>query len=443
VTLPRRLATLCLLLAGALLIGACTEDLDTRDNCPALCPDQFLTVRDTTFDAVVFDSTFGGFVNEEARWPSPAVPNLGAVAADLYATYVPLTVRGDSLDIRQVYRFDTIPRTVSGTDTAAITAFVSPELRLRVGRDVSSVPRGGFTAELYDLDSTGTAADTVSSRLVGLFRPDRRITSVIVDSAWVANSNDTLRLNLPPSFMLAKSQARGRVRIGVRLIGPASTALQVVASRVPLASLVPQLRFRVNTDTADRVILPYGTIDSLPTLRLASQTLTVRGEAPALADGSIEVGGLDGWRSLLRVTVPRRFLDSVEVVRITLDLVQRPQRSVPGAGDSILLRPRVVVAGDSIRSARLRSELLDPILEAVLLRTVRAAPRDSGVRSFDISNALRAWSDSLRPTELVMYSESEGSREQRIAFYSRRNANPALRPRIRITYIPRQRVLLP
>jgi hypothetical protein len=67
------------------------------------------------------------------------------------------------------------------------------------------------------------------------------------------------------------------------------------------------------------------------------------------------------------------------------------------------------------------------------------------VKSFDVAPAIRVWQaqDTSLATALVMYSEGETFQEQRPAFYSRRNNNPALRPRLRITYTTRREGAIP
>jgi hypothetical protein len=79
------------------------------------------------------------------------------------------------------------------------------------------------------------------------------------------------------------------------------------------------------------------------------------------------------------------------------------------------------------------------------LRSLRIVPADSGVRSFDVGPALRVWQvlDSTVPTHFVLYGEGETFQEQRPAFYSRRSANAAVRPRLRVTYTLRRDGAIP
>ena len=72
-----------LLASGA---AACTETFDGGDACPSLCPVRPTAFRDTTIEAVVLDTTVGGF------------PSLGLSGALLLAN------RPDTLVTRGVLR---------------------------------------------------------------------------------------------------------------------------------------------------------------------------------------------------------------------------------------------------------------------------------------------------------------------------------------------------
>jgi hypothetical protein len=102
-----RRATLVAALFSLSALGACTEELRTTATCPGLCPGQQVPILDTVIDpAVVFDTTLQPF------------PVLGGEAA-LF-----LAARGDTMDVRAVVRFDTLPRRYSpiGDTLTAIAA---------------------------------------------------------------------------------------------------------------------------------------------------------------------------------------------------------------------------------------------------------------------------------------------------------------------------------
>jgi len=57
----RPLIAVVALVATVALLGACTEDLDTKAACPSLCPNQDVTLRDTILDAVALDTTLPNY----------------------------------------------------------------------------------------------------------------------------------------------------------------------------------------------------------------------------------------------------------------------------------------------------------------------------------------------------------------------------------------------
>ena len=447
----------CLPFAAILIAAACSERLDTSKNCPVLCTDNRLVFRDTTLDVVTFDSAFPGFDGVGERWPAPGLATSNGVGF-LYETFVPVVNRPDSVDIRQVFRFDTLPRTLSANDTTSIAAVTDSKLLLVVDTARSLIPPGATTVSLYDVDDSTVADDTTPAILAARFTPGRLITSrtftraeVLADTISGAGSAVTIRafaVTIPDSVMLRYIKGPHRMRIGMRITSATSAALRFVAPSVNSDGLVPRLTYDPSPDTAIRALsitTQYnGSSATLP--RFRAQSLVLRDRTPILNDGSLEVGGLVGVRSLLKVKIPRSFLDTVTIVRASLDLTEKPQRTVPGAADGVRLRARVTVAGPALGTdPRRLVELLDPTIEGVLLPSLQVAPRDSGVKSFDIGGALRLWitQDSTLPTAFVLYSEGETFQEQRPAFFSSRAANPALRPKLRVSYTTRREGAVP
>jgi hypothetical protein len=423
-----------------------------------LCTDNALVFRDTTFDVVTLDSAFGGFTGAGERWPAPGLATSNG-SSFLYETYLPVVSRPDSVDIRQVLRFDTLPSTLSATDTTRITAVTSSKLLLVVDTSRSVIPAGPSTVSLYDIDDSTVADDTSAAVLASRFTPSRLIASrtftradVIADTINGSGAIATIRsfsIAIPDSVMLRYITGPRRLRIGLQVTSASPVALRLVAPSVNASGLVPRLEYDPSPDTAVVAWVAatqYNNTNADVATRYRSQTLALRDDTPRLNDGSIEVGGLVGVRSLLRLQIPRSFLDTVTIVRASLDLVQRPQRTVPGATDGVRVRARVTIAGPALGTdPRRQVEFLDPTIEGVLLPSLRLSPADSGVKSFDVGSALRLWvtQDSTIPTNFVMYSEGETFQEQRLAFYSRRSANAALRPRLRVTYTTRREGAIP
>ena len=453
---PRQLFR-CLPLAAIVIAAACSERLDTSKNCPVLCTSNALVFKDTTLEIVQFDSAFSGFTGQGERWPAP-----GLATSDgngfLYETFVPVVNRSDSVDIRQVFRFDTLPRTLSSSDTTRIAAVTDSKLLLVLDTARSVIPDGSTTVSLYDVDDSTVTDDTSAAILAARFTPSRLIASRTFTRADAfkdtivgtgsASPRRAFAVAIPDSVMLRYITGSHRLRIGMRVTSAAPAALRYVAPTVSASGLVPRLTYDPSPDTAIRawaVSTQYNGSAAVPS-RFRAQSLVIKDLTPILNDGSLEVGGIVGVRSLLKVAIPRKFLDTITIIRASLDLTQRPLRNVPGADNGVRLRARMAIAGPALGTDPRRSvEFLDPTIEGLPLPSLNVIPRDSGVKSFDVGSALRLWiaQDSTLPTGFVLYSEGETYQEQRPAFYSRRAANQVLRPRLRITYTTRREGAIP
>jgi hypothetical protein len=440
------------------LAAACSEQLDSSDNCPILCSPNAVVFKDTVLDVIEFDSAYGGFTGEGERWPAPALATTNGNAF-LYDTYVALANRPDSVDIRQVFRFDSLPNTLSFTDTTTITALQSSRFLFVVDTSRSLLPAGDMTVNLYDVADTTVANDTSVSLLAARFRPERLIASrtftreqLYADTIIGVGSFSNIRafsVSVNDSVLLRYVRGPRRLRVGMQLVSPTSAILRIVAPSTQSAGLVPRLSYDPSPDTlivAREVATLYSSATVVAPERFRAQALVLRDRTPLRTDGSLQVGGLVASRTLLRVRVPRSLLDTVTIIRATLDMTMLPQPTVPGATTRVRVRPRISIAGPALQSEPRRFvEVLDPTLEGATLSALRIAPADTGVKSFDVGNAIRFWvaSDTTRATALVLYSEGEVFQEQRPAFYSRRSSNPALRPRLRVTYTTRREAAIP
>ncbi len=447
----------CLPLAAIAIVAACSERLDTSNNCPLLCQPNTLVVRDTTFDIVQSDSAFGGFTGSGERWRAPALPTADA-SGFLYETFVPVVNRPDSVDIRQVFRFDTLPGQLSGTDTTSITSVTSSRLLLVIDTSRSVLPTVASTVSLYDIDDITETGEVAASVLASRFTPSRLIATrtftradVFADTIPGSGAAVTIRqfsVTIPDSVMLRFIRTTRRARLGLRVTSATSTALSFVAPPVNAGGLTPRISYDPSPDTLVQPwVVPTKFIGNavVPSEQRA-QTVVVRDITPVRNDGSLEVGGIVGVRSVMTVKIPRRFLDTITVVRASLDLTQRPQRTMPGSLDPIRIRLRVAIAGVALSSEPRRlAEVLDPTIEGVQLPSLRLAPADSGVKAFDVGSALRLWQaqDSTLGTSFVLFSEGETFQPQRLAFFSRRSATATLRPRLRVTYTTRREGAIP
>jgi hypothetical protein len=415
-------------IAASLGLAACGERLESGAACPSLCSGDALALTDTTVDAVVIDTTLTGF------------PPRGS------SNVVTLTNSGDSVEVRYVVRFDSLITTyTSGTETLPISVVDSAYLRLAIEEDLSrfSAP---VVFEAYDVDTT--AVDSVTTALLPLFRPNRLIGVVTVDSAAL---KDSVRLFLTNGAVAAKIATGQRLRIGVRVRSAQPVRLAVLSANT---TSPPQLRFDpAPSDTAIKFITtqprsrtPVGE----PRIAVDfTDYNVVAGGPPDLPSGVIGIGGPHGRRAYFRFNVPARITDSTTVVRAALVLTQIPAPTY-GFPDTMVASPQVVIATvdvtDLSKAALITDTLPGQSPPSIFrLPAVRFLPDGSVERRFDIGNAVRFWRSTTAarvPQAIVLRSTFEGIGPVEARFYSM-EAPVALRPKLLITYLPRSEFGIP
>jgi hypothetical protein len=148
------------------------------------------------------------------------------------------------------------------------------------------------------------------------------------------------------------------------------------------------------------------------------------------------VGGVPSRRTFLRFDLPSRIIDSTTVVRASLLLTQSPNRRLD-QGDSVYLYPVAVLASPAVTDIGTLLGFLGSSGQFGL-DSLSLTPGDTGVKSFEIVGLVRAW--HMQPTTVVprtvaIRSGAEGQLPAQFDFFSTR-AIAALRPRLRITYVP-------
>ena len=402
-----------------LVLGACSENVTSSLGCPSLCSDQSATLRDTVLaGSIVFDSTLTGF---------PLVGDTRELS---------LVARGDTADVRIITRFDSLPhRYVPATPQpdSLIARVDSANLIFRI--DTAFVkPTIPLTIEAYDVDTT--ANDTIPQTLLPLFRPDRLLGS---QTYQVSQLLDTLRLPLDTTILRQKIQNNQRLRIGLKLSGSQSATLRISGS-----TFAPRVRFRVSADTTvlpDTVFLRSmtPTADAAVAASLLMYRLVASGALPPPPSNVLALGGLSGARVYMRFDIPSIVIDSVQVIRASLQLTQMPSRSAGGGQDTLTLVTLPVTAGPAITDPFTASQFLAPP-GLWPVDTLRLMPSASGQRFLEIVNIVRAWRSveaSKSTRALVLRVLQEASSPGELDFSS--SGGPvASRPSLRITYVPRR-----
>ncbi|MEO7963220.1 MAG: hypothetical protein ABIT38_04840, partial [Gemmatimonadaceae bacterium] len=378
--------------------------------------------QDTTFEAVSLDTTLVGF------------PALGLDPS------LTLISRGDTVDVRAVVRFDSLPSTfLKNSGDSTITALDSSYV-IFIVRDTLTSVHGPVRIDAYDVDTT--AADSSVAAIRALFRSDRLIGGATFDSVAV---KDSIKVPLNNAAVLRKVFNKHRLRVGFR-------ATSVTAGRpvtVDLGSIdggeSPFLRFDpapADTSIKALTVSPISKTPSENTQLAAdfADYAVVFAAPPPPATGTLSVGGLPARRSYLRFNIPAHILDSATVLRATLFLTQRPNRSV-ASHDTVAIIPQIVTAGVALTDLY-RSSLL---INSFAFDSLRVAPSDSGTRALELANALRQWNSkaTLQPQRaIVIRSTREGVAPFELLFYSTEAAS-GLRPRLRVNYVRRSSFGIP
>jgi hypothetical protein len=421
--LHKKVLGLVTAVVATITIAACSEQLEGGAACPLLCPQQAVTLLDTTIDAVVIDTTVLG------------LPPIGS------ETFMMLASHGDTLDARAIVRYDTLPATYSksGIDSAIVNIDTAMLVAPIVKPDSLHRPKAPITIEAYNVDTTDV--DTVAAVLAPLFRPNRLIGS----KTFAPESlTDTLRIPISTDTVLDRVRTGKRLRVGLRLVSSVGYNIQMGTGQ----ALAPvQLRIKASLDTAATPVLvtPFSTTPTDATFLqgpLADYTIVVRGALGTPA-GLLGVGGVPSRRVYFKFTIPSRIVDSTSIVRASLLLTQTPNRRL-NAKDSVFIFPVPIVAAPLVSDIKTALQFLGGRGQ-LGLDSLKLAPGDSGVRSFEIVGLVRSWrltDSTVSPRTLALASGSEGSVPQEINFFSSRAGN-SLRPRLRLTYAPQTSTGLP
>ena len=419
----KRVLTLLGLAIGAVTIAACSEKLDAGASCPLLCPQQAISLRDTTIDAVVIDTTVVG------------LPSIGS------ESYLMLASHGDTLETRAIVRFDTLPQTYQKSlldstivhiDTAML---VTPIAHI----DTLKRPKAPITIEVYNVDTT--ESDTVAAVLGSLFRPNRFLGS----KTFAPESlKDTLQIPISTDSVLTRVLNGTHLRIGFRLVSSRGYDIRIGTGAV---SQSVTLRIRASTDTAATPVT-VSPLSQTPTGQsfisgpLADYTIVLKGQTTN-SPNILSVGGVPSRRTYFSFNMPSRLVDSTTIVRASLLLTQIPNRRVDSK-DTIYLHPLAILASPVVTDIATALGFLSPP-GSFGLDSVAVVPGDSGVKSVEIVGLVRTWKaqpTTVSPRTLGLLSAVEGQLPAEVNFFSTR-APVGLRPRLRITYAPQTNYGLP
>ena len=385
-------------LLAVITIAGCQEKLTAPADCPALCPGGQPQVFDEVFTAVSgADSSFVGYVQ-----PPQAA-----------ALLVSNGLQG--FEERALVRFLARSATVSVRDTARAYTIDSVALSFTVAaRDTNLT---GLQLLLYRLtpsfDSSTTFADVAPA-----FVPESLIATVDVPDTLNAGTVRTVFQGTDLSRVEIPASDSGRLALGISIAAPTATGVRLGALA---AGSGPIFTTYVTLDVPDT-----GTA-KLRTLPLGPSFNTYVSEVPQVIDSTLlTVGGAPSSRALLRFDLPSRIRDSATIVRATLELTAvAPITGLPT--DQARLLSRAVLADVGAKS---------PLSSAAGRVPEDTLEIGASAVSFEAVRLVELWlGANTRPSALVLSLTPEAASFSRPVFYSTRAADPALRPRLRISYL--------
>ncbi|MDX2192420.1 MAG: hypothetical protein NW201_03630 [Gemmatimonadales bacterium] len=389
-----------LALAAAALLGACSEQLETPVECPALCPGGQPQLRDTSIVAQFQrDSSYVGYVER------------GEGVAMLVSNGMP------AADARAVLRLNARPATVTVRDTAR--TYVVDSVRIQVGVTARDTAVRGIQLRAFRIPRTTTTLATFAE-VTAADQPANLVATLpLADTLRRGTTSVTLSGPALAAMGIAPADS-GIVALAFALAAPAPTGVSLAAPPIG-GTLAPLVTWFVTAN---------GVTDAA----LRSQLIPVSGAlgwwvaAPGAAapPGTLGVGGLPAQRAFIRFRLPPVIRDSATIVRATLELY--PVRPITGLRNE----PNTMDTRPIISDLGPKSPGVQGAVVATVLPTAGAA---TDTLRIEVFNFARFWLGTAGvPPVLALQMQGEGSTWTWPAFGSTVSGSP---PRLRITYLRR------
>jgi hypothetical protein len=393
------------LVAIVVVASGCQEKLTAPADCPALCPGGQPVLYDEVFTPIEgADSSFRGYILPEV---APALLVSNGLQGFEERALVRFGRRGDSVSVRDTLRAYTI-------DSVALSLTI-------VARDTNLT---GLQLLLYRLSPSIDTTTTFAS-IDPAFVPDSLIATISVPDTLnrgvvrtVFQGTDLSRVQIAPADS-------GQLALGVRLGSPTPTGARIGALASGTGAIF------TTYVTAD---IPDTGTAKLRTFTLGPAFNSYVTQVPQVEDTTLlAVGGEPSARALLRFSLPPRILDSATVVRATLELTPvAPITALPT--DNARLQAQAVLADVGAKS---------PVSPTAGLSGRFPPPADTleagaTTVSLEAVRLVELWlGATTRPSSLLlsMGPEIEAASFTRPVFHSTRAVDPAVRPRLRITYL--------
>jgi hypothetical protein len=388
------------LVAVVVVLSGCQEKLTAPADCPALCPGGQPVIYDTVFTAITgADSSFRGYV--QPYQASALLASNGLLGFE-ERPLVKFLRRSDSVSVRDTLRAYTI-------DSVAFNFTL-------LARDTTL---NGLQILLYRIPQAIDSITTFAG-VAPAFAPESLIATVSVPDTLLRGSVRTVIQGADLSRVQIAPGDSGRLALGVRIASPAPTGVRLGALASGTGALF------TTYVTAD---IPDTGTAKLRTLALGSAFNTFVSDAPLVDDSTfLAVGGEPSARALLRFSLPQRIRDSATIVRATIELT--PVTPITGLPtDPARMAARALLADVGAKS---------PVNSSAGRVPVDTLELGTTTVNLEAVRLVELWlGNTTRPSGLTlsMAPELEAASFTRPVFFSSRAADPAVRPRLHISYL--------
>ncbi len=302
-----RSAALAALAAAAF---ACKEQVTAPGHCPELCLSDSLVILDTVLTGIVqSDTSLRGYTRIDF---SPTL----------------LVSNADSLTAYALMKFVALPQRwfPTATDTVNLGTIDSVAFEGRLEFHDTTVHNQRLV--MFHIPLTIDSNTTYDS-VLSAFVTQQPFDSVrLTDTLRTANIRQLLNVGtITP--LAADSYVTA---IGLALRADARTTVRLLSG--DLTGVPPTLRFFVHGAA------PRDTFKTSFALTPTFDTYVQRPSPPPPPSGAIVVGNQPAARAFIRFNIPRFFVDSVTVIRATLELrPTRPVRGIASESISVLAQP--------------------------------------------------------------------------------------------------------
>lgn len=395
----RRSRLMTRLAAGALamfVVVACSEQLNTPGDCPALCPGGDIVIFDTIlFPIPGADSTFNGYA---AKGQSGALllSQPGFPAGDA-RVQVRFRKRQDSVLVRDTLRTYTI-------DSAQLDLGILTRDTLLTGLSLSvwRVPQ--------TIDSLSTVAEIDAA-----LTPDRLLGTMAIPDTLKSGGLE-LKFQGPDLAKVDLVADTGVLNIAVTLNSATPTGVRVAG--LFGGALLPVFTTYADVNIADTATaVRKRVITSSPFY----STYQIEPPDPTPTPATLVVGGGPSARAMIRFQIPDLIRDSAQLVRATLELVpvEVPQ-GIPNENATIEARGVLTDLGAK-----------SPLIPTAVGQTV-IKPGQSDTVKVEVVRLVQLWQGAEPfPSVFFVLLAPEGGSFLRPVYGS---SQSAFRPRLRISY---------